>query len=429
MKKRLALSISITALLSGCDSSIDCNSASVIEQLKPEITSGVQSDFDYTSSFYDSLSEKNGAVIDITGTKVTSGEDKTTQQCDYRFIIRPAVPGAMEIYNVEPLSVRLTEKNGKISVVSLSNIKNDIMKMIKSDKMASKEGAKPTEKQAELIDKEKKENEIKEKARKEEERLAAEKKQKLKKEREELVSKFTQVSQDSYNLMPAEDLVIFQVVNGDFNLTDEQYLEHFSSAYRKETDPFKRDDIKNDELKRIKEEFSRFQKGQPVYIKFPLAFINASFKNVNFLGQSQQEFSHYVGAEIGNFDYKSELAKGFDVSNNTLDLSKTEYKKLCSYEGMKEGEKHSFSTNVTNLQVVINSENNLAPCIIKFKDRDEAKYVYGAINNSDNRLGFEMSLYLDGTSADDKLNAYNSNLVFVLREQDGSVRRYVPTSK
>ncbi|WP_233966408.1 hypothetical protein [Pectobacterium polaris] len=418
MKKHLA--VALTVLLSGCNDKIDCNTPSVINDIKSSIILGFTKAFPMMN--HDTISSESGATFNIEGNPVKE-ENKNIQICEYNFKIHPAMDSAVEFYNTTPISVQLSEKDGVTSIISRNDVVSSVIELIRNENIRENKDVKPTEKQAELIESTIKKEAEREREKADKEKLEIEKKEKERKKTEEIFSTMKAMSDDSYHLISKNDLVIFDTINGNYNLTDEKYLEYFSSAYNKEIDPFKKEDIKASELERIKSEFSKFKKGEPVFIKYP-AIISSLSRNTNFIGMTTKEMDSYVGADV---DGRGSLASGFDVSNNTLDLSKTDYSAFCN-SGSKDPNSINRFFGASRLYISITAKNNQAPCLIKFKDRDDAKYVYDAISNYDKRIGLEMNLYLDGTTTDSGLNAYNSSLKLVLRDQNNNNKEYI-TSK
>ena len=417
MKKLFALAFII--FLSGWNDKIDCNTTSVTDDIKSSIILGFTKIF---PMMYDKVSLESGATIDIEG-KAIKSENKDIQVCEYNFKMHPATDSAVEFYNATPIRVKLSENDGVTSIISRNDVVSSVIELIRNENIIENKDVKPTEKQAALIESTRKKEAEREKEKADREKSEIEKKEKESKKTEEIFNKMKAMSDDSYHLVSKNDLVIFDTVNGNYNLTDEKYLEYFSSAYNNESDPFKKEDIKASELERIKSEFSKFKKGEPIFIKYP-AIISSLSKNTNFMGMTRKEMDSYVGAEV---DGRGSLASGFDVSNNTLDLSKTNYSAFCN-NGSEDPNSINRFVGAGRLYISITAINNQAPCLIKFKDRDEAKYVYDAISNYDKRIGLEMNLYLDGTTTNNGLNAYNSSLKLVLRDKNDNTKEYI-TSK
>lgn len=429
MKKVFLLTIPL--VLSGCDSSIDCNDPTIINKVKDAVISGFSlADPVFAGSF---LSNPHTS-IEIEGKNSKNSDG--IQQCNYSFKIRPPVASASEVYNTQPILVNTSKNNDGLVIDTHNNITKKVYDLIKNNNIEEKNDGTPTEYQNKLIEEEKaakKEKLEKEKIEREnqekiekEKRLAQEKYEKEAEEkRNSSISKIESLNRDSYKLTTVNDIVLFYSAKKVDNLTDDQYLEYFSPAYTREKDIFKKDEMKEDELKRVKSEFSNMKSTDGISIMYPITKIGYSSKN--YFGMDNGNRHMYV---MSNDDPSTKLLDGFDVSNNTIDLSKTRYSTFCRTEN-NSPESDIVIDRPGSVDLSVKNKNKLSSCIIELGNKEGAREAYEQLSRSyagynSTKIALIVDLYTDGVLENDGLRTYISN--FELRLKDNNNQEKIFTT-
>lgn len=424
MKKALILTIPM--VLSGCDSAIDCNNPDIISKVNDAVISGFSlADPVFAGSF---LTNKN-TIIEITG-KDAESKSGGVSQCGFSFKIKPPVASASEIYNTKPIIVDVSKNNGELIIDTRDNIAKKVYELIRNNNIEERNDGEPTNAQKELI---KKAEIEKSEMLKEEERLAKiemenkiaqEKANKIAEEkRQSEIVKIKSLNSGDYKLTGVNDIVFFYSAKKMGELNDEQYLEYFSPAYTNENDVFKKDEIRDGELNRVKAEFNKMRAADGMSIMYPMTQIG--YSATDYFGMDN---SNRYGFAISNKDPSRSLLSGFDVSNYTIDLSKTDFSNLCNNEGGSPDD-YIILDRPGNVPLSVMNKNKLSSCIIELNDRESAREVYEQLSKSKSgynstKIAFIVDLYVDGGLENDGLRTYISNFELKLKNNEGQEKTY-----
>lgn len=427
MRKILFLSIPLA--LSGCDSNIDCNDPTIISKVKDAVISGFSmAEPVFAGSF---LSNKE------TSFEIISKEPQVlngVQQCNFLFKIRPPVASASEIYNTKPIPVDVSKDNDSLVIDTHDNITKKVYDIIKSHNITERNDGEPTKYQQKLIE----ESKEKEKEKLEKERIEKENQEKLERERkiaqenyekeaekkrESSISKIKSINSGDYKLTSINDIVFFYSAKKLPNLTDEQYLQYFSPAYTNERDIFKKDEMKDAELERVKLTFDKMKATEGLSIMYPISSIG--YSNKNYFGMNNGETHSYA---MSDNDPSRKLIDGFDLSNNTIDLSKTRYSSFCKIEN-DSPENDIVIDSPGRVDLSVKNKNKLSSCILDLNNRENAREVYEQLSKSDagynsTKIAFILDLYTDGVLENDGLRTYISNFELRLKDKGNQEKTY-----
>lgn len=397
LKKKLLIPIAL--LISGCSDSIDCNDTSIIEKIKANIVSLFSSE---NPPAWVNFSEHTD--FELTGTKSGDINDEGVQICNFKFKVYPPVETPVVFSNTAPLSVEVRKNNDKLEY-SERSLSNEFRSMMKNGTINADENVKPSSQQSELIEKHKKEQQkIKEEQQKEKEALDAK------------ISKIKSIPADDYKLISSYDSNIYFAAMS--NISDEsKLLEAFSPAYKEEKDIFKKEDIKKAEISRINSDIDKMKSHGYIAVSVPMTSQQYP-RTVNFFGKTDDEMRGYI---YNNSNPSSYIMKGFNPSENTLDLSKTYFSDFCDKDTYNGGTRY---TNSYAPDFYIANKNKLTSCVIKFKDRAEAENVYSMLNNEkDNDSAVVVNLYIDGVDGNN-LNSYVTDIMLLIRDSSGNEFKY-----
>lgn len=427
MKKVFILTIPL--VLSGCDSSIDCNDPTIMNKVKDAVISGFSlAEPGFAASF---LSSPNTS-IEVKGEN--SNNSDGIQQCNYSFKIQPPVASASEVYNTQPILVNVSKDNDNLVIDTHDNITKKVYDLIKNNNIEEKNDGIPTEYQNKLIE----EKKVAEKEKLEKEKIEKENQDKIEKERKlsqekyekeaeekrkSSISKIESLNRDTYKLTPVNDIVFFYSAKKLDNLTDDQYLKYFSPTYTNEQDIFKKDEMKEDELKRVKSAFNNMKSIDGISIMYPITRIGYSSKN--YFGMNNGERYSYA---MSNSDPSKNLLAGFDVSNNTIDLSKTSYSTFCKTEN-DSPESDIVIDSPGNVGLSVKNQNKLSSCIIELNNKENAREAYEQLSRSEagynsTKIAFIVDLYTDGVLENNGLRTYISNFELRLKDKNNQEKIY-----
>lgn len=436
MKKYLA--VSAIFLLAGCNDDIDCNSKDISDYASDTYATAL---FNKLSSIREpnssSMLKINGAVIDVSSKKIENN-DKNTQTCDFTFKIHPAISEAVEFINEKPIRFTFSKGDKEVSIANENEIEKQINDLVNNNAFQVQSSA-PTKKQEELIENHKKIAEEKErenkKLKEEQDRIANEKKIQLEAENKKLeqkrivdLQKIKSLSQSDYKLTTVSDIVFFFTARDNHEYTDEEYLHYFSPAYSRESDIFKKDEMKNSELERVKSEINRMKSTDYLAIVYPIS--DSGYANSDYFDMHIGKRPSYVRNSLDSAPY---LLKGFNVSDNSIDLSKTQFSKYCQNKN-EEPSEPLVVASPGNVNLYVDNNNKLSSCIIKFKDREEARKVYEQLsrsragNNSKN-IALILDLYVDGSIEKDGLRTYITNIELGLKDYQKNESIYSANDK
>ncbi|HEM7146956.1 TPA: hypothetical protein U2I65_003972 [Providencia stuartii] len=231
------------------------------------------------------------------------------------------------------------------------------------------------------------------------------------------MQKIKSLSQNDYKLTTVSDIVFFFTARDNHEYTDEEYLHYFSPAYSRESDIFKKDEMKNSELERVKSEINRMKSTDYLAIVYPIS--DSGYANSDYFGMSIGKRPSYVRNSLDSAPY---LLKGFNVSDNSIDLSKTQFSKYCQNKN-EEPSEPIVVASPGNVNLYVDNNNKLSSCIIKFKDREDAHNVYEQLSRSragynSNNIALILDLYVDGSIEKDGLRTYISNIELRLKDKN-----------
>lgn len=429
------LKYSIVALsllvLSGCgEKQINCNDDKLVSSLKDDFRS-----ISIKASGYEQSLVSDKAIYEVSGVAVGGVNSDHMQRCEYTFSAYPYTPYPLKYFNEEPIDVFLSENDNGIIIYDKNKLKKDIIENKNNfDEQGEYDGFRGTDAQLEYKKSYEEEKKVKEKA--EEEKIKAEKEriEAARIKRDETISYINKLNDDDYKLTTQNDVVVFYVSKSGRNFTDDELLSIFSPAYNKETDLFKKEDLKKAEIVRIKTLLNEFKNKKELLIKAPIT--TERFKQAdNYLGISKQELDSLISE---NRNISKSLLDGLDPVKNTIDLSKGYYGQFCFKESDKEGDQTSIDGayySVYAPKLNFKKQNKLSSCVIELNSRDNAVETYGILKkysstkgNTEQVAGM-IYIYLDGDILNDGLNAYISKLNVYIKNDDGNEKIYSTSSK
>lgn len=206
----------------------------------------------------------------------------------------------------------------------------------------------------------------------------------------------------------------------------------FSPAYNKETDIFKKEDLKKTEIIRIKELLNKFKNKKELLIKAPITTDRLT-QSDNYLGISKQELDSLIAE---NSNISKSLLDGFDPVNNRIDLSKGYYGQFCFKESDNEGDQTSVDGSYYSVyapRLNFKKQNKLSSCVIELNNRENAVKVYdiakkyNSTKGNTEQIAGMIYIYLDGDMLNDGLNAYITKIEVFVKDQDGVESKYKST--
>ena len=133
---------------------------------------------------------------------------------------------------------------------------------------------------------------------------------------------------------------------------------------------------------------------------------------------------------MSNDDPSTKLLDGFDVSNNTIDLSKTRYSTFCRTEN-NSPESDIVIDRPGSVDLSVKNKNKLSSCIIELGNKEGAREAYEQLSRSyagynSTKIALIVDLYTDGVLENDGLRTYISN--FELRLKDNNNQEKIFTT-
>ena len=127
-------------------------------------------------------------------------------------------------------------------------------------------------------------------------------------------------------------------------------------------------------------------------------------------------------------DPSRKLIDGFDLSNNTIDLSKTRYSSFCKIEN-DSPENDIVIDSPGRVDLSVKNKNKLSSCILDLNNRENAREVYEQLSKSDagynsTKIAFILDLYTDGVLENDGLRTYISNFELRLKDKGNQEKTY-----
>ncbi|HAS8353358.1 TPA: hypothetical protein I7721_19930 [Vibrio vulnificus] len=418
-------------VLSGCgEKQINCNDDKLVSSLKTDFR-----DISIKASGYEQSLVSDKAIYEVSGVAAGGVNSDHMQRCEYTFSAYPYTPYPMKYFNKDPIVVFISENNNGVISYDKSKLKKDIIENKNNfNEHGEHDGFKGTDAQLEYKKSHEEEKKLKEKA--EEEKIKEEKEriEVARVKRDQTIRYIKNLNDNDYKLTTQNDVIIFYVSKSGRDFTDDELLSMFSPAYKKETDIFKKEDLKKTEVARIKTLLNEFKNKKELLIKAPIT--TERFKQSdNYLGISKQELDSLIAK---NSNISKELIDGFDPVNNTIDLSKGYYGQFCFKESDKDGDQTSVDGayySVYAPKLNFQKQNKLSSCVIELNSRDDAVEAYEILkrysstkSNTEQVAGM-IYIYLDGDILNDGLNAYITKLNVYIKNDDGNERVYLTSSK
>jgi len=156
---------------------------------------------------------------------------------------------------------------------------------------------------------------------------------------------------------------------------------------------------------------------------YPITRIGYSSKN--YFGMNNGERYSYA---MSNSDPSKNLLAGFDVSNNTIDLSKTSYSTFCKTEN-DSPESDIVIDSPGNVDLSVKNQNKLSSCIIELNNKENAREAYEQLSRSEagynsTKIAFIVDLYTDGVLENNGLRTYISNFELRLKDKNNQEKIY-----
>lgn len=405
-------------VLSGCgEKQINCNDDKLVSSLKTDFR-----DISIKASDYEQSLVSDKAIYEVSGVAAGDINSDNMQRCEYTFSAYPYTPYPMKYFNKDPIAVFISENNNGVMSYDKGKLKKDIVENKNNfNEYGEYDGFKGTD--AQLVYKKTYEEEIKA----EKERIEAEN---IK--RNETVRYIKSLNDYDYKLTTQNDVIIFYVVKSGKVFTDDELLSIFSPAYNKETDIFKKEDLKKTEIVRIKELLNKFKNKKELLIKAPITTDRLT-QSDNYLGISKQELDSLIAE---NSNISKSLLDGFDPVNNRIDLSKGYYGQFCFKESDNEGDQTSVDGSYYSVyapRLNFKKQNKLSSCVIELNNRENAVKVYGiakkynSTKGNTEQIAGMIYIYLDGDMLNDGLNAYITKIEVFVKDQDGVESKYKST--
>lgn len=237
-----------------------------------------------------------------------------------------------------------------------------------------------------------------EQARQEEARKAEEAAKKA--EAEKQIAAAQAIPDSDFKAINADDLMLLFLANSARKVTDDEKLGLLSNRWNAENDPFKRNDMKQDELAKADEEIAKF-KG--------VKYIKVS-KMLSRLNRRQES----VKKEIITDAYLSiSKPQGYDFTNKIFPID------VAGCGSSLEFGPATFYRSRQNISIMM--EKSIIQCKITPANEDEARSISGVLSNiPDNNFGAEGTAYLMVTGYEPNKALVNTVLV----REDISIFRY-----
>lgn len=388
MKFKIALLCAATMALSGCNKNdIDCGDTSVQNDLNNRLLAAIALESGIGESNAQlqkhlRISLKDYAQDDEKATKTAAQCTANLTMADV-YVSGKAMTGPIhyELFKNADSKIQLDADSVR-SGLDLSKLK-----VIKIDETDEQKQWRQTQ-----------EKEKAEQARQQEEKKAAEEAQKAELEKHVMAAKTAADSE--FKPVTNDQLMLIFLANSGRNVTDDEKLGLLSDRWNAENDPFKRNDMKQEELAQANEKLSSFK---------DIKFIKVS-KMLSRLNNRQEAVKKEIvtGAYLG---IRKPEAYDFAKKNFPIDVTG------CG-DSLKYGPKEIYSTR-QNVKVML--EKSAIQCNITPANEDEARSMSSILSNiPDNVFSAEGTAYL-------MINGYNPDEVTInttLIREDVAIYRY-----